>query len=147
MSLKEQITGDMKEAMRAKDSVRLGTIRMLMAGVKQREIDERKELSEGEVLGVIEKMIKQRRDSISQFEAGGRKDLADRESAELDILLAYMPAMLSQQEIEAEVLQAVAGASGMQEMGKVMAVLKTKLAGRADMSAVSSMVKEALSKS
>ena len=146
MSLKEQITDDMKDAMRAKDRVRLDTIRMLMAGIKQREVDERKELSGSEVLGVIEKMIKQRRDSITQFEAGGRKDLADREQAELDVLLAYMPAALGQEELEAEVLLSVAGASGMQDMGKVMAELKTRLAGRADMSVVSAMVREALSR-
>ena len=146
MSLKEQITGDMKDAMRAKDSLRLDTVRMLLAGVKQREIDERRELSEGEVLGVIERMIKQRRDSITQFEAGGRKDLADRESAELEVLLAYMPASLSAEELAEEVRLAVGEASGMQEMGRVMALLKTKLAGRADMSAVSSLVKEALSR-
>lgn len=147
MSLKEQIVEDMKNAMRAKDSARLGTIRMLTAAMKQKEVDDRKDLTDTDVLGIIEKMIKQRRDSISQFEAGGRQDLADLEKAELEVLSAYMPAALSPEEIEKEVNAAVAGAAGPQDMGKVMAVLKTRLAGRADMSAVSGMVKNALAKS
>ncbi|NLC24203.1 MAG: GatB/YqeY domain-containing protein [Oxalobacter sp.] len=146
MSLKEQIVEDMKNAMRAKDSARLGTIRMLTAAMKQKEVDDRKDLTDTDVLGIIEKMIKQRRDSISQFEAGGRQDLADQEKAELEVLSAYMPAALSPEEIEKEVSAAVAGAAGLQDMGKVMAVLKTRLAGRADMSAVSGMVKNALAK-
>lgn len=146
MSLKEQIADDMKSAMRAKDSAKLGAIRMLMAAIKQKEIDERKELADTEVLGVIEKMIKQRRDSIAQFESGGRQDLADREKAELEVLSAYMPAALSREEIQKEVGAAVAGAAGPQDMGKVMATLRTKLAGRADMSVVSGMVKDALAK-
>lgn len=147
MTLKEQIVEDMKSAMRAKDSVRLGTIRMLTAAIKQKEVDERKDLTDADVLSIIERMIKQRRDSISQFEAGGRQDLVDQEKAELDVLSTYMPAALSMDEIEKEVLVAVVNATGPQDMGKVMSVLKTKLAGRADMSVVSGMVKKALTKS
>jgi uncharacterized protein YqeY len=148
MSLKEQITEDMKAAMRAKDMERLGTIRLLTAAMKQKEVDERIELTDTHVLAIIEKMIKQRKDSISQFEAGGRQDLADKEKAELDVLSAYMPAAMSEAEIQAEVTAAVAaaGASGPQDMGKVMAILKPKLAGRADMTAVSGLVKAALAK-
>ena len=146
MSLKEQIVEDMKNAMRAKDSARLGTIRLLTAAMKQKEVDERKDLSDADVLGIIEKMIKQRKDSISQFEAGGRQDLADKEKAELAVLSAYMPAALGAEEIAQAVKEAVAGAAGPQDMGKVMAALKTKLAGRADMSVVSGMVKSALVK-
>jgi uncharacterized protein len=147
MGLKEQITEDMKAAMRAKDAGRLGTIRLLTAAMKQKEVDERIELDDKLILGIIEKMIKQRKDSISQFEAGGRQDLADIEKAELNVLSAYMPAALSEDEIRKEVASAVAetGAAGPQDMGKVMAVLKSKLAGRADMTAVSGMVKTALS--
>lgn len=148
MSLKEQITEDMKAAMRAKDVVRLGTIRLLTAAMKQKEVDERIELTDAHVLAIIEKMIKQRKDSIAQFEAGGRQDLADAEKAEVAVLSAYMPAALSDAEIQAEVNAAVAatGAAGPQDMGKVMAVLKAKLAGRADMTAVSALVKAALVK-
>lgn len=148
MSLKEQITEDMKAAMRAKDSGRLATIRLLTAAIKQREVDERIDVSDEQVLAIIEKMIKQRKDSISQFEAGGRQDLADIEKAELAILSTYMPAALSDAEVQAEVAAAVAavGAAGPQDMGKVMGVLKPKLAGRADMTAVSAMVKAALTK-
>ena len=148
MSLKEQITDDMKAAMRAKESARLATIRLLTAAIKQKEVDERIELTDEQVLAVIEKMIKQRKDSITQFEAGGRQDLADIEKSELVILSAYMPAALSDAEVQAEVSAAVAavGAAGPQDMGKVMAVLKPKLAGRADMTAVSAMVKAALAK-
>lgn len=146
MSLKEQIVEDMKSAMRAKDAGRLGTIRMLTAAMKQKEVDDRIELTDAHVLAIIEKMIKQRKDSIEQFEAGGRQDLADIESAELAILSSYMPAALSPQEVEAEVAAAVATASDPQDMGKVMAALKMKLAGRADMGAVSGMVKAALIK-
>ena len=146
MSLKEQITEDMKAAMRAKDSARLGTIRLLTAAMKQKEVDERIELTDANVLAIIEKMIKQRKDSISQFEAGGRQDLADKEKAELEVLSAYMPAAMSTDEISAAVAAAVAetGAAGAQDMGKVMAVLKPKLAGRADMTTVSALVKRAL---
>ena len=148
MSLKEKITDDMKAAMRAKESVRLGTIRLLTSAIKQREVDERIELTDEQILAVIEKMIKQRKDSITQFEAGGRQDLADIEKSELVILSAYMPAALSDAEVQAEVSAAVAavGAAGPQDMGKVMGVLKPKLAGRADMTAVSAMVKAALTK-
>ena len=148
MSLKEQITEDMKAAMRAKDSGRLATIRLLTAAIKQKEVDERIDVSDEQVLAIIEKMIKQRKDSISQFEAGGRQDLADIEKAELAILSTYMPAALSEAEVQAEVAAAVAsvGAAGPQDMGKVMGVLKPRLAGRADMTAVSAMVKAALTK-
>ena len=148
MSLKEQISEDLKTAMRAKDSGRLATIRLINAAIKQKEVDERIELNDDQVLSVVEKMIKQRKDSISQFEAGGRQDLADIEKAELVVLNAYMPAQMSEAEVQAEVAAAVAavGAAGPQDMGKVMGVLKPKLAGRADMTAVSAMVKAALSK-
>jgi len=148
MSLKEQITDDMKAAMRARDSVRLGAIRLLTAAMKQKEVDERVELDDAMVLAIIEKMVKQRKDSITQFEAGGRQDLADAEKVELAILSTYMPAALSDAEVQAEVAAAIAaaGAAGPQDMGKVMGVLKAKLAGRADMTAVSAQVKAALSK-
>jgi len=148
MSLKQQITEDMKTAMRAKDTAKLGTIRLLTAAMKQKEVDERIELNDAHVLAIIEKMIKQRKDSISQFEAGGRQDLADIEKAELEVLSAYMPAAMPEAEIRAEVDAAVkaVGAAGPQDMGKVMAVLKPKLAGRADMTVVSGLVKAALSK-
>ncbi len=146
MSLKDQITEDMKSAMRAKEAAKLGTIRLITAAMKQKEVDERVELTDAMVLAIIEKMIKQRKDSISQFEAGGRQDLADIEKAELLILAAYMPAGLSEAEMQAAVAAAVAevGATGPQDMGKLMAVLKPKLAGRADMTVVSAMVKAAL---
>lgn len=148
MSLKEQITEDMKAAMRAKDAARLGTIRLLTAAMKQKEVDERIELTDAHVLAIIEKMIKQRKDSVTQFEAGGRQDLVDIEKAELAVLSAYMPATLSDAEIQTEVTAAVAatGAAGPQDMGKVMGVLKPKLAGRADMTVVSGLVKAALTK-
>ena len=148
MSLKEKISEDMKAAMRAKESEKLATIRLINAAIKQREVDERIELSDEQVLAVIEKMIKQRKDSITQFEAGGRQDLADIEKAEMVVLSAYMPAQMSEAEVQAEVAAAVAqvGAAGPQDMGKVMGVLKPKLAGRADMTAVSAQVKAALSK-
>ena len=148
MTLKEQITEDMKAAMRAKDVARLATIRLLTAAIKQKEVDERIEVTDDQVLAIIEKMIKQRKDSITQFEAGARQDLADIEKGELAILITYMPAALSDDEVGAEVAAAVAatGAAGPQDMGKVMAVLKSKLAGRADMTAVSALVKAALVK-
>jgi uncharacterized protein YqeY len=147
MSLKDQISEDMKNAMRAKEAQKLATIRLLLAEIKRKEVDERIEVSDTHVLAIIEKMIKQRKDSITQFEAGGRADLADIEKAELAILATYMPAGLSDEEIAAEVKAAVAesGAAGPQDMGKVMAILKPKLAGRADMTAVSGLVKKALS--
>ncbi len=148
MSLKEQITEDMKAAMRAKETAKLGTIRLLTAAMKQKEVDERVELNDTHILAIIEKMIKQRKDSISQFEAGGRQDLADIEKAEVAVLSHYMPAALSDADVQAAVVAAVAetGAAGPQDMGKVMAVLKAKLAGRADMTAVSGLVKAALTK-
>jgi uncharacterized protein YqeY len=149
MSLKEKITEDMKNAMRAKEAARLATIRLLTSAIKQKEVDERIEVNDEQVLSIIEKMIKQRKDSITQFEAGGRQDLADIEKSELAILSTYMPAALSDAEVQAEVQAAVAasGAAGPQDMGKVMAILKPKLAGRADMTAVSAIVKAALVKS
>ena len=148
MSLKEQITEDMKTAMRAKDAARLGTIRLINAEIKRKEVDERIELDDAQVLAIIEKMIKQRKDSISQFEAGGRQDLADTERAEMSVLSTYMPAAMPEEEVRAEVEAAVAstGATGPQDMGKVMGVLKPKLAGRADMTQVSALVKATLSK-
>jgi len=148
MSLKQQVTEDMKNAMRAREAARLGTIRLLTAAIKQKEVDERIELDDSQVLAIIEKMIKQRKDSISQFETGGRQDLADIEKAEMVILSAYMPASLSEAEVQAAVAAAVAesGATGPQDMGKVMAIVKPRLAGRADMTAVSGLVKAALAK-
>ena len=146
MSLKTKITEDMKAAMRAKDAPRLSAIRLLLAAMKQREVDERIELADADILAIIEKMLKQRRDSVTQYEAGGRQDLADVEKFEIGVLSAYMPQQLSEAEIAGEVAAAVAaaGAKGMQDMGKVMAVLKPRLAGRADMARVSSLVKATL---
>ena len=146
MSLKEQLTEDMKSAMRAKETGRLAAVRLIISEVKRKELDEQTQLDDTQVLAVIEKMIKQRKDSISQFEAGKRPDLADIEKAEMVILSAYMPAGLSDEEIAAEVAAAVAetGATGPQDMGKLMGVLKPKLAGRADMTVVSGLVKKAL---
>jgi uncharacterized protein YqeY len=146
MGLKEQITDDMKAAMRAKEAAKLGTIRLILAEIKRREVDERIELDDEQTLAIIEKMIKQRKDSISQFEAGNRADLADIEKAELAILAAYMPAGLSEAEIAAEVAAAVtaSGAAGPQDMGKVMGLLKAKLPKGTDMSAVSGLIKKAL---
>jgi len=148
MGLKEQITEDMKTAMRAKDAGKLGAIRLITAAIKQKEVDERVVLDDAQVQAIVEKMIKQRKDSISQFEAGGRQDLVEIEQAELAVLSAYMPAALSDVEVQAEVAAAVAatGAAGPQDMGKVMGILKPKLAGRADMTAVSGLVKAALTK-
>ena len=146
MSLKEQLTEDMKSAMRAKETGRLAAVRLIISEVKRKELDEQTQLDDTQVLAVIEKMIKQRKDSISQFEAGNRPDLADIEKAEMVILSAYMPAGLSDEEIAAEVAAAVAetGATGPQDMGKLMGVLKPKLAGRADMTVVSGLAKKAL---
>jgi uncharacterized protein YqeY len=148
MSLKDQITEDMKTAMRARDTERLGTIRLLLSAIKQREVDERITLDDAAITAVIDKMIKQRKDSISQFQAAQRDDLVAKENAELVVLTGYMPEQLSSDAIAAEVQAAVAatGAAGPQDMGKVMAVLKPKLAGRADMTAVSGLVKAALAK-
>jgi uncharacterized protein len=147
MTLKARITEDMKTAMRAKDTPRLSAIRLLLAAIKQREVDERRELPDADVLAVIEKMVKQRRDSIAQFTAGNRMDLVATEQGELDVLQAYQPQQLSEAEIDAAVAAAIAstGATGPAGMGKVMAELKGKLAGRADMSAVSARVKSKLS--
>jgi uncharacterized protein YqeY len=147
MSLKEQITNDMKAAMRAKEAGKLNTIRLILADIKRKEVDEQIELNDDQTVAIVEKMIKQRKDSISQFEAGNRQDLADIEKAELAVLVTYMPAGLSDEEIAAEVTAAVAasGAAGPQDMGKVMAIVKPKLAGRADMTVVSTLVKKALS--
>ncbi|HAT32387.1 MAG TPA: glutamyl-tRNA amidotransferase [Janthinobacterium sp.] len=146
MGLREQVTEDMKSAMRAKETVRLGTIRLLLAEIKRKEVDERIEVSDVQTVAIVEKMIKQRKDSITQFEAGNRADLADIEKAELLVLSAYMPAGLSEAEIAAAVAAAVtaSGAAGPQDMGKVMAIVKPALAGRADMTVVSALVKQAL---
>ena len=147
MSLKEQITNDMKAAMRAKEAGKLNTIRLLLAEIKRKEVDEQIEVNDQQTVAIVEKMIKQRKDSITQFEAGNRPDLADIEKAELEVLATYMPAGLSDEEIAAEVAAAVtaSGAAGPQDMGKVMAIVKPKLAGRADMTVVSTLVKKALS--
>jgi uncharacterized protein YqeY len=146
MSLKERITEDMKAAMRAKDSERLSVVRLLLAAIKQREVDERIVLSDDDVVAVIEKMLKQRRDSISQFQAGGRQDLVDQEQFEVKVLGAYMPQQLTEQDIEQAVNAVItaAGAKSAQDMGKVMAALKPQLAGRADMAKVSALVKARL---
>jgi len=148
MSLKQRITDDMKTAMRAKDTARLGAIRLLLAAMKQREVDERIELSDADVIAIIEKMNKQRRDSISQYEAAGRQDLADVEKFEMSVLADYMPQQMSETEIVSAVAEAIAatGAAGPQDMGKVMGALKPKLAGRADMGKVSALIKAQLSK-
>ena len=146
MSLKDQINEDMKSAMRAKDSARLGTIRLLQAALKQKEVDERITLDDTAVIGIVDKLIKQRKDSIAAFEKANRQDLADIEIAELKVLEIYLPARLSAQEIEAQVKAIVAevGASGPADMGKVMGAVKQKLAGKADMGLVSAAVKAAL---
>jgi len=148
MSLRQQITDDMKTAMRAKDAARLSAIRLLLAAMKQREVDERIELSDADVIAIIEKMNKQRRDSISQYEAAGRQDLADVEKFEMSVLAAYMPQQLGEAEVMAAVVEAIAavGAAGPQDMGKVMGLLKPKLAGVADMGRVSALIKAQLSK-
>jgi uncharacterized protein YqeY len=137
----------MKTAMRAKDSARLSTIRLLLSGIKQREVDERKELTDADVVAVIEKMIKQRRESIAQYEQASRKDLADVEKFELQLLSGYLPQQMSDAEVQEEVAKAVAesGASGIKDMGKVMALLKPRLGGKADMGKVSALVKTKLS--
>ena len=146
MSLKEQITEDMKTAMRAKDSERLGTIRLLQAAMKQKEVDERITLDDAAIVGILDKLIKQRKDSIEAFSKAARQDLVDQEQAEMAVLQAYLPARLSTEEIAAEVQAIVAelGASGPGDMGKVMGAVKTRLAGKADMGAVSAAVKAAL---
>jgi len=146
MSLHERITEDMKAAMRAKDAARLSAIRLLLAAIKQREVDERIELDDAAVLGVIDKMIKQRRESIAQFEKAARKDLVDAEKAEIQLLSGYLPAQMGDAEIAQAVSAAIAesGASGVKDMGKVMALLKPRLAGKADMGKVSALVKTKL---
>ncbi|HEX2012725.1 MAG TPA: GatB/YqeY domain-containing protein [Roseateles sp.] len=146
MSLKDRITEDMKNAMRAKDTERLGTIRMLLAAVKQKEVDERIVVDDVALVAIVDKLIKQRKDSISQFSAAGRQDLADKENAELIVLEAYLPARLSAEEIQAAVNAIVAelGAKGPGDMGKVMGAVKAQLAGKADMGLVSAAVKKAL---
>lgn len=148
MSLKERISEDMKAAMRAKESAKLGTIRLLLAAIKQKEVDEQITLDDAAILAVTDKLIKQRRDSVAQYEAAARQDLADLERAEIVVLQAYMPAALSDAEIDAAVAAAITqtGAAGPADMGKLMGVLKPQLAGRADMTAVSAKVKAALSK-
>jgi uncharacterized protein YqeY len=147
MSLKSRIVEDMKAAMRAREPAKLSTIRMLLAGIKQKEVDERVELSDEDVVVIIEKMIKQRRESIAQFEAGARLDLAAAEKAEIEVLRGYMPEPLTPEEIDALIAAAVeeTGASGASAMGKVMAALRARLSGRADMGQVSAKVKAKLS--
>ncbi len=146
MSLKARLTEDMKTAMKAGEKDRLAVIRLVNSAIKQREVDERIVLDDAQVLAVLERMIKQRRDSVSQFEAAGREDLAAVERAEIAVIQTYMPAPLSEAEVEAAVLASIAesGAAGPQDMGKVMAVLKPRIAGRADMGALSGLVKKKL---
>lgn len=146
MSLKTAITDDMKAAMRAKDSARLSALRLLLAAMKQREVDERIELSDADVLGILEKLMKQRRESIVQYEKGAREDLAAVERGEIEVLSAYLPQQMSAEEIAAAVIAAISesGAASAKDMGKVMNVLRPKLAGRADMGAVSAQVKAKL---
>jgi len=148
MSLKDQITEDMKTAMRAKDSARLLTIRGLLAALKQKEVDERVVLDDAAVIAIIDKLIKQRRDSITQFTAGNRPDLVEKETAELTALEGYLPQRLSAEEVAAEVAKIVAsiGATGPGDMGKVMGAVKAQLAGKADMGMVSAAVKQALTR-
>ncbi|MFO7306747.1 MAG: GatB/YqeY domain-containing protein [Gammaproteobacteria bacterium] len=145
-SLKERITEDMKNAMRAKDTERLSTIRMITSAIKQREVDERITLDDAQVLAVIEKMIKTRKESIAQFRKGGREDLAAKEEKEVELLQSYLPEQLSEAEIEKIIADAIAqtGASSIKDMGKVMALVKQQAQGRADMSAVSAKVKAKL---
>jgi uncharacterized protein len=146
MTLKDQITEDMKTAMRAKDTERLGTIRLLLAACKQREVDERVVLTDADVVALVDKLIKQRKDSVAAFESAGRQELADKETAEIKVLQAYLPQRMSADEVLAAVKAIVVeiGASGPGDMGKVMGVVKTRLAGKAEMSAVSAAVKAAL---
>ncbi|MBT3048686.1 MAG: GatB/YqeY domain-containing protein [Candidatus Thiodiazotropha sp.] len=145
--LKAQILDDVKQAMKAKQKERLGTLRLITAAIKQREVDERCELDDTQVLAILEKMIKQRRDSIKQYEDAGRQELADQEKSEIAIIEAYMPAGLGEDEIAALIEGAIAetGASGMKDMGKVMGLLKPQMQGRADMGKVSGLVKQKLS--
>ncbi len=147
-TLKDRITEDMKAAMRAREAERLGAIRMLLAAIKQKEVDERIVADDAQVAAIVDRLIKQRRDSIAQFEQAGRTDLVDREKAELEVLAAYLPAQAGDEEVAAEVDAAIAatGAAGPQDMGKVMGVLKPRLAGRADLSRVSGIVKARLAR-
>ena len=146
MTLKERINEDMKAAMRARETARLAAIRLLMAAIKQKEVDERIQLDDAAVVTVIDKMLKQRRDSITQFEAAARHDLADKEKAEVVVIQAYMPAQMTPAEVDAAIAAAIAesGATGPKDMGKVMAGVKAKVAGRADMGAVSAVIKAKL---
>ena len=146
MPLKERITDDMKAAMRSGEKERLGLIRMITAAIKQREVDERISLDDSQVLGVLEKMIKQRKESVVQFQAGNRQDLVDKEAAEIALLQSYLPAALSEAEIDALIAQAIAatGAASIKDMGKVMGLVKGKAAGRADMAAVGAKIKAKL---
>ncbi|MBS0614004.1 MAG: GatB/YqeY domain-containing protein [Proteobacteria bacterium] len=146
MSLKERITEDMKAAMRSGDKERLGAIRMITAAIKQREVDERITLDDAQVTAVLEKMIKQRKESLVQFQSGGRQDLADKESAEIALLQTYLPAQLSEAELDALIQEAITatGASSVKDMGKVMGIIKNKAAGRADMGAVGAKIKAKL---
>ena len=148
MTLKDRITEDMKAAMRAREAERLSAIRMLLAAIKQREVDERIVLDDAAVVAIVDKLLKQRKDSITAFQAAGRTDLVDKETAEVSVLQAYLPARLSSDEVAAEVASIVAalGASGQGDMGKVMAAVKAQLAGKADMGQVSAAVKAALAK-
>jgi uncharacterized protein len=148
MSLKDRITDDMKAAMRAKEADRLSTVRMLLAAIKQKEVDERIALDDAQVVGIVDKLIKQRKDSVAAFRQAGRTDLVDKESAEIRVLEAYLPQRLSAEEISAAVAAIVAetGAAGPGDMGKVMGAAKARLAGKADMAQVSAAVKAALSK-
>ena len=147
-TLKDRITEDMKSAMRSRDSERLSVIRMLLAACKQREVDERIELDDNAVVGLVDKLIKQRKDSVAAFQQGGRADLAAKESAEIQVLQTYLPQRLGADEVAAEVVALVAelGAAGPGDMGRVMAAAKARLAGKAEMAAVSAAVKQALSK-
>ena len=146
MSLKERITDDMKAAMRSGEKERLGLIRMITAAIKQREIDERITLDDGQVIVVLEKMIKQRKESLQQFQAGNRQDLADKEAAEITLLQTYLPTALAEAEIDALIASSIAaaGATGIKDMGKVMALIKAKAQGRADMAAVGAKIKAKL---
>lgn len=146
-TLKEQIMADMKDAMRAKDKDRLGTIRLIQAAIKQREVDERIELGDEQVLAVLDKMVKQRRDSITQYNDAGREELAAKEEAELEVIQHYLPEALSDEEIDSLIEEAISasGAESMKDMGKVMGQLKPKVQGRADMGAVSARIKARLS--
>ena len=148
MSLKDRITEDMKAAMRAREADKLTTIRMLLAAVKQKEVDERVVVDDAALIAIVDRLIKQRKDSISQFTAAGRMDLADKESAELPVLEAYLPQRLNAEETQAAVAAVVAelGASNAADMGRVMAAVKAKLAGKAEMALVSAAVKQALSR-